>query len=101
MKLEVKIGGRLRELEVSEPDGVWQSKLDGKSFSADAKEVCEGIYSVLIAGRAYEVRVEPLRQGLRLSVGARENENARRDSRAQGRKIAPAAGGRRPGSERR
>jgi|HubBroStandDraft_1064217.scaffolds.fasta_scaffold533416_1 hypothetical protein len=64
MKLDVEIGGRLRKLEVGAPDGVWQGELDGKIFSANAKEVGDGTYSILIGRRAYLVHVEPQRQGL-------------------------------------
>jgi biotin carboxyl carrier protein len=81
MKHEVEIDGRLRELDVNELDGVWKGKLDGKSFSADAREVDDGIYSILIGGLAYEVHVEPQTQGLRLSVGSREFVASVRDPR--------------------
>ncbi len=81
MKLEVEIGGRRRELNVTAPDGVWQGTLDGEKFSADAREVGEGIYSILIEGRAFEVVVEPQRHGLRLEVGMRRFTASVRDPR--------------------
>ncbi len=56
--------------------------VDGRAIVADAIKVAECTYSVVIAGRSYEVRVEPGPGGLRVHAGAREFNVAIVDPRA-------------------
>lgn len=81
MKLDIEIRGRKRTLEIERPAGnsVWNGgrlrfRLDGVSLEADAVEVATGVYSVLLGGRALEVRVQPVEgtRGLRVHVGGEE-----------------------------
>lgn len=46
--------------------------LDGKPVEADIVEVARGIYSVLLAGQSFEVRVDSRPSGLRVDVAGRE-----------------------------
>jgi biotin carboxyl carrier protein len=46
--------------------------LDGRAIEADSVEVAAGTYSILISGRAHEVRIAPIHSALRVHVGSRE-----------------------------
>jgi len=78
MKLELLFGapgasgGKARSVEVEHVGSRLRVLLDGRTIEADAIEVADGTYSVLLDGRAYEVRVQPGRDGLRVHSGGRE-----------------------------
>jgi biotin carboxyl carrier protein len=81
MKLEIQIRGRKRTLEIERPPanpgaGPRQllCRLDGQPIEADAVEVATGVYSILLGGRALEVRVQPVEgtAGLRVHVAGEE-----------------------------
>src|SRR5487761_107894 len=72
MKLELKIGNRLRRVEVDRRQGRLCLRLDGREAPADVVEVQPGIYSVLIGGEAFEARVASGPGGPRVSVAGRE-----------------------------
>ncbi len=59
MEIE-RVGNRLR------------CELDGRHVEADAIEVDRGVYSILIGGQSFEVRVEPSGAGMQVSVAGRE-----------------------------
>lgn len=81
MKLAIEIGGQTRDVEVERVNGNLRFILDGKPLEADAVEAAPGIFSILIAGEAFEARVEPDSQGLRIFLGGRELRAAVRDPR--------------------
>jgi biotin carboxyl carrier protein len=73
MRLEVQIGGRKRELEIAREGSQVRARVDGRALEADAVEVAEGVYSILLGGQAFEVRVQPdesAEAGRRLRVHA-------------------------------
>ncbi len=78
MKLEVRISGpggqreRTRSLELQREGGRLRVTLDGRQLEADAVEIAPGTYSILLAGRSFEVRVLPAEGGLRVHIGAEE-----------------------------
>src|SRR3989449_11661656 len=78
MKLEVRISGpggqreRTRSLELEREGGKLRVTLDGRQLEADALEIAPGTYSILLAGRSFEVRVLPAEGGLRVHIGAEE-----------------------------
>ncbi len=62
MKLEIIIDGRARTIEV--PDqaragGAGNFVIGDSSIQADIREIEPGLYSVLIAGRSYQIRIDP------------------------------------------
>lgn len=66
MKVELKIGGRKRRVELERAAAVdaprgggWTYWLDGRAVDADVVEVATGTYSILLEGQSYEVRVRP------------------------------------------
>ena len=76
MKLEIKIDGRTRTVELDRVDGGWRAHLDGQAVEVDPVEVTPGIYSILLGGRAYEVSVQALPEPGTLSVLAGKEEFA-------------------------
>jgi biotin carboxyl carrier protein len=79
LTLEVRIGGKKRTVEIAHRNGAGSSDrsgttfiLDGKPIEADIVEVARGIYSVLLAGQSFEVRVDNRPTGLRVNVAGHE-----------------------------
>jgi biotin carboxyl carrier protein len=93
VKLTVQIGERTRTVEMSGADSGndLRGMLDGTPFSADALEVSAGIYSILMEGRAFEVRVEPQAGKLRIEVAGAQFLAEVRDPRQWTRHSGGAA----------
>jgi biotin carboxyl carrier protein len=72
MKLTVKICGRERLVEIERRGGRSQFRLDGRIVLADAVETVPGVYSILLGGDSFEVRVETDADNIRVYVGGRE-----------------------------
>jgi biotin carboxyl carrier protein len=72
VKLQIEIAGKKHRVELTQAGErpVWT--IDGQRLEADAAEVSDGIYSVLINGRSFEVRVECWGAELRAITGNRE-----------------------------
>ena len=72
MKLQIEIAGKKRRVELTQAGErpVWT--IDGQRLEADAAEVSPGIYSILINGKSFDVRVERLGSQLRVIAGGRE-----------------------------
>jgi len=85
MKLAIELGGKMRAVEIgldaARTNGRMRFTVDGRAVEADAIEVAPGIYSVLIDGASFEVRIEPDATGLRITIGGREYAARIRDPR--------------------
>jgi len=85
MKLTIELDGKTRTVEIgadaARGGGRLLCAIDGRSVEADAIEVAPGVYSILIEGTSFEVRVEPYAAGLRVGVGGREYAARIRDPR--------------------
>ena len=86
MKVEVRIGGLLRQIEI-ERTGPSQfaisSKASGRKDSKiDAMEVAPNSYSILVNGRAFEAVVMPTAEGVQVRCGGREFQAIVSDPRA-------------------
>lgn len=66
MKVGVRLGQQERQVEIVKRDGRLLFQLDGKGIAAEAIEVAPQTYSILLGSTAFEVRVEPKPEGLRL-----------------------------------
>jgi biotin carboxyl carrier protein len=86
VKLQIDIGGKKRQVELTQAGGraVWT--MDGRRLEADAAEVSPGVYSILINAKVFEVRVERFVTELRATTGGREFRIAIRDEREWRRK---------------
>ena len=85
MKLNIELGGKPRTVEIgadaTRANGRVLCTIDGRAVEADAIEVAPGVYSILIAGVSFEVRVEPNATSLRITVAGREYAARIRDPR--------------------
>jgi biotin carboxyl carrier protein len=72
MKLEIHLGGKARLVELAQANRRMACSIDGKAIEADAVEISPGIFSLLIKGRSFEVRVDEHPDGLRVHTGHRE-----------------------------
>jgi biotin carboxyl carrier protein len=88
MKLVVTLNGVEHAIDFSIEENRVRGNLDGKTIEADALEVSPGIYSVLIEGQAFEVRVESNLDGLQISTEGSEYSAAVRDPREWRRRAA-------------
>ena len=91
MIFEIELAGKKHRVEISHRGEreVWS--VDGHALEADAIEVSPGVYSILLAGKSYEVRVEPTARGLRVTAGGQEFEASVFDPRAWQRSRHGAA----------
>ena len=81
MKLQIEIAGKKRRVELTQAGErpVWT--MDGQRLEADATAVSPGIYSILINGKSFDVRVERLDSQLRVIAGGREFSVLAQDER--------------------
>jgi biotin carboxyl carrier protein len=72
VKLQIEVAGKIRRVELATVGErpVWA--IDGEGLEADTSEVSPGIYSILINGKSFEVRVEPSGAELRAVTRGRE-----------------------------
>ncbi|HEY2461892.1 MAG TPA: biotin/lipoyl-containing protein [Candidatus Acidoferrum sp.] len=101
MKFEVQISGanknkkQTRVVELERTGDTWKIKLDSEPVDADVSEIAENIFSILIAGKSYELRVTALSGGvLTVQSGLEEFAAEVTDPRAwRGRSHAAEAEG--------
>jgi len=72
VKLQIEIDGKKHRVEMTQAGErpVWT--IDGQRLDADATEVSRGIYSILINGKSFEVRMERWATELRATSSHRE-----------------------------
>ena len=63
MKFEVSIDGRASIVGLARDGDHWQISIDDRIVDADAVEIAPGIFSILLNGKSYEVRVTPTPAG--------------------------------------
>ena len=95
-ELIVTAQGRDRTVRVDGPgpDGRFQISIDGVEQQVDATALRPGSWSLIIAGRSYQVDLDRRRGGIAASVGAAEVMLQVED--ALHRRLASAAGARAP-----
>ena len=83
MKLHIELDGKAREVELAGVDapGRFRCAVDGRGLLADAVEIAPGLFSILMGGEAFEVRIEEADGELRVHVDGREYAAAVRDPR--------------------
>jgi biotin carboxyl carrier protein len=59
MRFQVAIGGKSHELELTQAQGAWDCRLDGRPIEIDVRAISPGVLSILRDGRSYVVRQGP------------------------------------------
>lgn len=73
MNYDLKIGSRHRAVQIIPTDSRSEFSIDGRAVSADVLEVEQNVFSVLLGGEAFEVRIHQGPQGVRIYVDGREH----------------------------
>jgi biotin carboxyl carrier protein len=82
MTYDVTIDGKDYRLELERADGGWQCKLDGVAVELDAVIRRPDVLSMIIAGRAYEIKRERSATDTHLWVGSARYAAELRDPRS-------------------
>jgi biotin carboxyl carrier protein len=84
MKFEVAINNTRRIVQLERDAERWRISLDGEVVDADAVEIAPNIFSILLNGKSYEIRVTPTTSGtLTLQTGRHEFTAEVADPRAR------------------
>jgi len=78
----VQIDGKGYRLELERTDAGWRCLLDGREVPVDAVLARRDVLSVLINGKAYEIKREPTATDLHLWVGGVRYAAELRDPRS-------------------
>lgn len=72
-KLQVSIGDRIYQFELSQTDGRLCIKRNGSEQKVDLVRLSNNRYSLIIGGRSHEIGVDYTSDGYTISTGARSN----------------------------
>jgi|SRR5882762_5478246 len=70
MTYDVTIEGKNYRLELNHPEGRWECRLDGRAIEIDAILARRDVLSIIIAGKAYEIKRERAVTDMHLWVGS-------------------------------
>jgi biotin carboxyl carrier protein len=70
MTYDVNIDGKNYRLELSGADGRWECRLDGRQVEIDAVLARRDVLSMIIGGKAYEIKRERTATDMHLWVGS-------------------------------
>jgi|SRR5215468_2422062 biotin carboxyl carrier protein len=82
MTYDVTIDGKKYRLELNRLDERWQCCVDGNAIEVDAVLARRDVLSVIIGGKAYEIKRERTPVDMHLWVGSRRYEAQLRDPRS-------------------
>jgi biotin carboxyl carrier protein len=82
MIYDVNVDGKNYRLELSRVEGRWETRLDGCDMVIDAVLARPDVLSIIIAGKAYEIKRERTATDMHLWVGARRFAVQLRDPRS-------------------
>jgi biotin carboxyl carrier protein len=91
MRLDLQIDGKTHRVELTETRDLSRWFADGHPLDADGKEVSPGVYSILVQGESFEVRVERIGAELHAATQGREYKIAICDPREWKKNRAGAA----------
>jgi biotin carboxyl carrier protein len=86
---DVTIEGRQRRVEIRRSNGGWFCRLDDQQISLDAVSAGDGVLSLLLDGKSYEVRRESGPTGAHLWVGGNRYPVEVRDPRSLRNRRGP------------
>jgi biotin carboxyl carrier protein len=82
MTYDVTIDGKNYRLELNRADGRWDCRLDGREVKIDAVLARRDVLSILIEGKAYEIKRERTATDMHLWVGSARYAVQLRDPRS-------------------
>ncbi len=82
MVYEVVVGAKPHRLELEKIDAGWNCRLDGQDIQVDAVMARRDVLSLIVDGKAYEVKREPTATDLHLWVGSTRFSVELRDPRS-------------------
>jgi len=82
MVYDVTINGKQHQLDLERADAGWRCRLDGREIHVDAVLARRDVLSVLIGGKAYEVKREWTATDMHLWVGSTRYAAELRDPRS-------------------
>jgi len=82
MLYDITIDGKNHRLELDRADGRWHCRLDGSDFQIDAVLARPDVLSILIGGKAYEIKRERVANDMHLWVGSSRHSVEVRDPRS-------------------
>jgi biotin carboxyl carrier protein len=82
MTYEVNIDGKNYRLELNRTDGRWECRLDGRELEIDAILPRRDVLSIIIGGKAYEIKRERTATDMHLWVGSMRYAVQLRDPRS-------------------
>lgn len=93
MIYEVTIAGKAYKVELSKAESGWRCRLDGREVPLDVIATRDGVFSLLLDGKSYEVKQENTATETNIVVGHERFNAAVRDPRSfRSRNRAGAAG---------
>lgn len=93
MIYEVSIAGKIHKIELSKAESGWRCRLDGREIPLDIIPTREGVFSLLLDGKSYEVKQENTATETNIVVGYERFNAVVRDPRSfRSRNRAGAAG---------
>ena len=63
MKLDVRISGKTRTIELQRNADRWQISINGVASDVDTIETAPNVYSILLNGESHEIRIAPAHDG--------------------------------------
>lgn len=82
MTYEISLDGRTYRLELSQSEGRWSCRLDGREIEVDAVLARPDVLSLLMGNKAYEVKCERVGSDVHIWVGSRRFAPEVRDPRS-------------------
>jgi biotin carboxyl carrier protein len=82
MIYDINVEGTNYRLEVDRVDGRWATRLDGRDVEIDAVLARRDVLSIIVGGKAYEIKRERTATDMHLWVGSRRYTVQLRDPRA-------------------
>ncbi len=92
MTYDVVIDGQSHRVEVQNVDGKFACRLDGRGVNADAVIAGHDVLSIVIDGRAYEVKREIVRGDVHMVIAGERYAAELRDPRSYRARKAAGAG---------
>lgn len=96
MIYEVKVADKIHRVELHKENAGWRCKLDGRDMPLDVISTQQGVLSILINGKSYEVKQESSGSETNVVVGRQRFPTEVRDPRSLRSRRSADSGGEGP-----